>query len=71
VASITVFSSPPGSLLPNPVPGGDPPFAPAWVIGSEVYIDAMRAAEICAQYLDLAKRFVTECSTRGGEPTGA
>ena len=52
--------APPGTLLANPVPGGHPPFAPAWVIGHEVYVDADEAAAACEKFLGLAERLVME-----------
>lgn len=51
---------PPGHLIPNPVPGGDPPFAPAWVIGNEVYLDADEVAAACEKFLSLAERLLAE-----------
>jgi hypothetical protein len=59
VPGVTVWG-PPGILLPNPEPGGDPPFAPAWVIGHEVYVAADEAATACEKFLNLAERLVAE-----------
>ncbi len=60
ITGMVAVSGPPGEPLPNPVPGGEPPFAPAWVIGSEVFVDSVEAAAACEKFLALAERFVAE-----------
>ena len=54
-----------GVFTPNPVPGGSPPFAPAWIVTQEVHLAAADPAE-CARALDLLDDLIA----RFPDPTG-
>lgn len=56
---IHVFG-PPGMLVPNPVPGGDPPFAAAWIMSQERHLGAEEAAQACRKFLDLMEHLIAE-----------
>lgn len=52
------FFAPPGVLVPNPVPGGEPAFSIGWVIAQEVHLDAAAVETTCARYVDLVARLL-------------
>jgi hypothetical protein len=54
------FFAPPGVRVPNPVPGGVPPFSIGWVIAQEVHLDAAAVETTCARYVDLVARLLAE-----------
>ncbi len=59
VPGVQVFG-PVDALIPNPDPGGTPRFAPAWIIGQEVYVKEEEATQACGKYLELMENLVRQ-----------
>ncbi len=60
VPNVEVFA-PPGTTTPNPVPGGSPAFAPAWVIIAKLRLDGTDALTTCKRFLNLLDELVKYC----------
>jgi len=60
VPGVTSWFVPGEAMLPNPDPQGTPAYAPAWVYGQQIQLEAADAATTCEKYLDLLRRFVKE-----------
>ena len=60
VPNVEVFG-PPGTTTPNPVPGGSPAFAPAWVIIQKLRLDGADALSTFKRFLDLLDELVKYC----------
>jgi hypothetical protein len=58
-AGVKIFG-PPGLLVPNPVPGGEPAFSVGWLIAEEVHLDAAAVETTCSRYVDLVAHLLAE-----------
>ena len=56
-----VASAAPSTALPNPVPGGSPAFAPAWVSFANLRLDGTDALSTFKRFLDLLDDLVKYC----------
>ncbi len=64
VPNVEVFA-PPGTTMPNPVPGASPAFAPAWVTIEKLRLDGADAISTCKRFLDLLDELVHYCKAAG------
>ncbi len=61
LAPDAVVSAAPGTALPNPVPGGSPAFAQAWVSIANLRLDGTDALSTFKRFLNLLDELVKYC----------
>ena len=56
-------SAPPGVVVPNPAPGGYPPFAVGWVGVADTTLEGQEIADICERFINLVAGLISACKS--------